>query len=472
MVDGLDELRDRTRHLEEAELALVRSVINHPQWLREPDEHALRYALNLARTTRIRTPDGTDLDLEPFLLPFRTEVESVVDPLLARPGGVVDRNAVGRLAPHLATHARSWRSRLARTFGDRLPIESLDRELCEKALVLVGGGGGGVSYVFLGAFALLEQYGLVPRLLAGASMGANLLLFRARKLRYDPEEFTESTRGVSYRTLFKLLRTESRYGIPGAMRLHLRSGLGAIARGEQGRITLGELPIPLLVSVTGVRSGALPHDPSYYENLIDLTGKAPPPHVAKRMVTALLGTLTELLTQRDRFARLCLGSDEETKAFDAIDAVGFSSSLPGVIHYDVLREDDRMHGILGGLFEKHDIFRLMDGGIADNVPAKAAWAAVQDGMIQTRNAFILAFDAFAPKLSQPLWFAIEQLVQQNVARNLPFVHHYKSFQQVLSPLELVPSADHLRRATQWGKQELLPDMPLVARMCRPFPALQ
>jgi hypothetical protein len=111
----------------------------------------------------------------------------------------------------------------------------------------------------------------------------------------------------------------------------------------------------------------------------------------------------------------------------------------------------------------------MDGGIADNVPARAAWEAAQDGRLGTRNTFLLAFDGFGPKLTQPLWFSIEQLVAQNVARNRPFIHHQKAFQKTLSPLELVPSLARLQRAMQWGKEELLPDMPFLARMVRPFP---
>jgi hypothetical protein len=107
----------------------------------------------------------------------------------------------------------------------------------------------------------------------------------------------------------------------------------------------------------------------------------------------------------------------------------------------------------------------------DLLPARAAWGAVQDGMLGTRNAFVLALEGFGPKLSQPLWYGLEQLAAQNVARNRPFVHHFRSFQRVLSPLEVVPDEAQLQRAIQDGKAELHPDMGLVARMCRPFPAL-
>jgi len=467
-IPDLEQLRARSRPFEEAEQALVRSIVSLPRWLPEPDEHALRYALNLARLGQVRA-EGGDVDLDEPLAAWRAELLGEVGPALIRPDGV-DRAAAVRLAPQLLPRIRAGRARALEAAGGRLSPEALDREICQKALVLVCGGGGGVSYVFLGGFWLLEQYGLVPRLMAGSSMGSILLLFRARRLRFDPEELSSVVGKLSFRTLFRFLDVESRYALPGAIRLYLRAGIGDFMNGPDGvPLTLGDLPIPLLVAVTGIRTGALPHDPSYYEHLLDLHGRAPRPNALKRLARDLIGALSELVVQRERFTRLYLGLDEETRAFDAVDAVGFSSALPGVLHYDVVREDQRMHELLRALFERHDLFRLMDGGIADNVPARAAWQAVQDGRLGTRNAFVVAFDGFGPKLSQPLWFSVERLVAQNVARNLPFIDHRRVFQQVLSPVELLPSVSRLQRAIQWGKEELLPDMPFVSRMVRPFP---
>jgi predicted acylesterase/phospholipase RssA len=464
----MDSARERIRPFEEAEAALVRGIVSLPRWLPEPEEHGLRYALNLARLGRVRLPDGQDLDLEERVRPWRAELAGRLEPFL-RPEGL-DRRAIVQAAPTLVAQARAFRRGLLAATADRLPPEALDREVCEKALVLVCGGGGGSSYVFLGGFALLEQYGLVPRLLAGASMGSILLLFRARRPRFDPEEIAAVVRRLSFRKLFRFLEVESRYGLPGAMRLYLRAAIGEFMHAGDGRfLTLGELAVPLLVSVTGVRTGTVPHDPAYYEHLLDLHGRLPRPSVLKRLARDLVGAISELVAQRDRFARIYLGADPETRAFDAIDAVGFSSSLPGIIHYDVVRDDPRMHGLLGELFRRHDLFRLVDGGIADNLPARAAWRLVQEGFLGTRNAFVLAFDGFGPKLTQPLWYSVGQLVAQNVARNRPFIHHQRSFQQVLSPVELVPRASRLARALQWGKEELLQDMPFLARMVRPFP---
>ncbi len=467
---GLDALRARVRPFEDAEAALVRAVVSSPAFLSDADEAALRYGLNLARTLRIRTPDGGDLDLGDFLAPFREELTPAASALAAPRG--FDPGDAARLVHHVATHARAWRTRVLAAFAGKLPESALDREVCEKSLVLVCGGGGGVGWSYLGAFALLEQYGLVPRLLAGTSMGAVLLLFRARRLRWQPEDVAEAMRGLSFRTLFRFLHGESRYGLPAAMRLYLRAGIGDFLKGPDGHpLTLGQLAIPLIVAVTGIRNGALPREPSYYEHLLDLEGLEPRPNVLSRLVSDVFQAIGELIVQRDRFARIYLGAEDDTREFDAIDAAGFSSALPGVIHYDVVRDDERMHALLRALLERHDVFRLVDGGLVDNLPAKAAWGAVQRGVVGGRNAFVLALEGFGPKLSQPLWFGLEQLAAQNVARNKPFIHLHKSFQRVLSPLEVVPDEAALQRAIQAGKAELHPDMPFIARMCRPFSAL-
>jgi predicted acylesterase/phospholipase RssA len=463
-----DSLRAELRPFEEAEMALVRGVVSLPPWISESDENALRYALNLAHATLVRAPDGSEVDLHDLLAPFRDEVAATAVPVLTRSGDV-DRQAVAELAPRLTARARHWRARVAQAFPDRLPPEALDRELCQKALVLVCGGGGGVGWSYLGGFALLEQFGLTPRLLAGTSMGAVLLLFRARALPYRTEDITGVVQNLSFRTLFRFLRTESRYGLPAAMRLYLRDGVGEFLRGADGHpLSLDELAIPLLVTVTGVRNGALPRDPGYYEHLLDMQGRLPSPSAVKRLVNETIGAVGELIQQRERFARIYLGADEGTGSFDALDAVGFSSALPGVIHYDVLRDDERMHEILSALFRKHDLFRMVDGGLVDNLPARAAWLHAWRGALATRNLFVLAFDGFSPKLGQPLWFGLEQLAAQNVARNRPFIHHQKSFQKVLSPIEILPGLSQLRRTIQAAKGELHPDMPFVARMVRAF----
>jgi predicted acylesterase/phospholipase RssA len=309
-----------------------------------------------------------------------------------------------------------------------LPLaETLDRECCEKALLLVCGGGGGVAWSYLGAFDLLEQFALTPRLIAGTSMGAALALFRASSLGWHAEEVAAVVKGLTFRTLFRFLRTDSRYGLPAAMRLYLRSAIIDHLQGPGGAPpTLGELAIPMVVACAGLRTGALPREPEYYEHLLDPHDGEPLEPLAKRLPGDLLKVVGELMSQRDRFARLYLGADEGTADFDAIDAVGFSSALPGVIHYDVLREDPRMHALLEDLFRRRDLFRLVDGGLVDNLPARPVWGLAQAGAVGTRNTFVLALEGFGPKLSQPLWYGLEQIAAQTVARSRPFVNLLRS----------------------------------------------
>jgi hypothetical protein len=128
-----------------------------------------------------------------------------------------------------------------------------------------------------------------------------------------------------------------------------------------------------------------------------------------------------------------------------------------------------MRGLLDALFERRDLLRLVDGGLVDNLPARPVWALGHAGAAGTRNVFVLGLEGFAPKLTQPLWYGLEQLAAQNVGRSRPFVHHLRSFQRVLSPAEVIPTEKALERAVQGGRAELLPDMPLIARLVRPFP---
>lgn len=462
----MDALRVRAHPFEEAEVALVRAALARPGWLDERAEAALRHAVNLARAGRIRAPGGEEVDLWEFLAPFRARVASSLLRDLRR-GSQRALDGIARLAGPLGEEAWRWRGRVLEAFHGRLPAETLDRELREKALVLVCGGGGGVTWSYLGAFEQLERSDLVPALCAGASMGAVLLLFRARTRRWDPGQVPFDRLG--FRQLFRVLQTDSRYALPAAMQLQLREAIGDLVLAPDGSpARLADLPIPLLVSVTGVRAGALPHDPGFYEHLLDGDDASSRPHALERLVARVFQAAGELARRRDRLVSLHLGGDAETRRFDAIDAVGFSCSLPGVIHYDVLRDDPRMHTLLEGLLERHHVARLLDGGLTDNLPARAAWKVVQAGDLGTRNALIVAIEGFAPKLRHPLWYGLEQIAAQGVARNRPFIHVYRSYQRVLSPLDVVPGAAQLERAIRAGAAELEPDLPLITRLCRRF----
>ncbi len=466
----LKERFEITRPLEEMELALVRAAIADPKLLDAHEEAVLRTALSLARLYKVNH-EGRDVGVGAFLQPFREDLTRRLGPVLLPAKGPIQRSA---LLPHLRDlkeRTINTRDQLVRRFANRLPFEAIDRELRHKALVLVMGGGGGTAYVYLGVMSLLDEYGLQPKLLVGTSMGSILALFRSRMVRFEQDEVVGIVRSLSWRKLFRTLSTENRYGVPAALRLYLRSGLGRYfgvdSRGNDGP-KLSELPVKTIIAVSGIRAGKLPHPLEFYEKLISLSPRwLLNPLILPRWFSAI----AEFTARPDILTRVHLGADEGTEQFDALDAAGFSSALPGIIHYDVFRNDPRMHSLLNQYMGDHGIARFIDGGLVDNLPARAAWRAVHKGEIGTRNAFILALNGFSMKLTTPLWLGLERLAELNVSKNRPFAHLVHDFRKTLGPLVIVPTVEQLLDAVQIGRSALAWDMQVIARVMAPLPQL-
>ncbi len=466
-------LRERfeiTRPLEELELALLRGAIADPKLVDAHEEAVIRTALSLARLYKVHHA-GRDVGVGASLAPFREDVARRFGPVLLPARGPIQR---AQLLPHLRDlkeKTLATRDQLVRRFSDRLPFEAIDKELREKALVLVMGGGGGTAYVYLGVMSLLDEYGLRPKLLVGTSMGSILALFRSRMARFEQDEVAGIVRSLSWRKLFRTISTQNRYGVPAALRLFLRSGLGRYfgvdSRGSNGP-RLKDLPIRTIIAASGIKAGKLPHPLEFYERLTSASPKSLlNPMVLPRWFSALI----EFATRPDILTKVHFGADESTAEMDALDAAGFSSALPGVIHYDVFRDDPRMHAFLSEYLADHGITRLIDGGLVDNVPARAAWRAVHKGELGTRNAFILALNAFSMKLSTPLWLGLQRAAELNAAKNRPWAHAWHDFQRTLGPLVIVPTVEQLLEAIDLGRTALSWEMQLISRALAPLPRL-
>jgi predicted acylesterase/phospholipase RssA len=462
--------------LNQMEAELARAAVAARGRLDERDETSIRYALSLCRCWHVRAPDGRDVAVAALLRPFRERLVQLLWPLLdpqrttfAEPHELIP---AARVANGIAREALA---ELQARLGHRLPAERLDAEVRERHLVLVCGGGGGTGYVHLAAFALLEAAGLQPALIAGSSMGAILGLFRAREKRFDLARIPEILQDLTYRKIFRLAPQPSIYGLPGPLRLHLRAAIGHWFRHPDGSpLRISDLPIPLLVTVTGIRRGKLPRPLEDYEAMLGTPDPDPGRwrlRTLHRNVQRLTAAISELARIPRLTARLVFGASEETRQSDAIDAAGFSASVPGVIHYDVLRDDPRMRALLDGLLERHDLLRLCDGGVVDNVPVRTAWQHVQRsglGPGASRNAVLFALDGFAPRLMTPLWLPLQSIAAPAVARNRPYAHIYKAFRKTLSPLAILPSQRALNLIVRTAKEELLLELPTLQRLLAPI----
>ncbi len=465
--------------LHEMELRLARATIAAMGRLDRKDEATLRYALSLARVWLVRAPDGRDVAVSGNLRAYRARLHDLLAPLLGsdrtRLPEAFELQASARVAGPLA---RTALTELDRDLGHRLPAAALDREVRERHLVLVCGGGGGTGYVHLAAFALLESAGLHPSLIAGSSMGAVLGLFRAREKRFDLARIPEILSELTYRKIFRITPQASQYGLPGAMRIRLREAVGHWFLHPDGSpLRLSELAIPLLVTVTGIRRGRLPRPLEEYERLVRISDPDPSKWglgmVAANM-RGMVAAFTELIQIPNVAQKLVFGASEETRQADALDAVGFSASVPGVLHYDVLRDDPRMHELLTGLLARHDLLRLCDGGVVDNVPARSAWRFVQRAGLPgsgSRNTVTLALDCFAPRLRTPLWLPLQQIAAASVSRTRNYAHVYHPFERTLSPLQILPSPRALEQIIRSAKEELLEELPVLQRLLEPIPAL-
>ena len=149
-----------------------------------------------------------------------------------------------------------------------------------------------------------------------------------------------------------------------------------------------------------------------------------------------------------------MGGDELTDGLSIVDAIGFSSSIPGVIHYDVERHDDDTHRRLTELMHHHGVSRLLDGGFSENVPTVSCREAIEQGVTGQMHTLVLGLDGFAPNLlKSPLWVPAQQLLRGQIARAKRTADHWHAFRQPLSPLRVVPSTAAMRTILQTGREE-------------------
>lgn len=459
----------RRRVFERMEAQVVKLYLQRPDQDVRAVVEALRYALSFARLLAVRNPDGSEVDVEG---PLRAHAHQVQE-LLERPlADATSLWAVARVLPDVVARTREARASLL----DHLPLDrdALEDEVTTRLLAVVSGGGGGAGYVYPGCYDALERSGLTPSLMVGTSIGGLMAMFRARRARYDLAPMIAAARTLSWSNVFRVLHIKNRYGIPATLRLHLRAALGNLFLTEDGRpLWLSDLGIPLYIVATGITVDALKHDLDYYEHLLDDDVQRLGVRAGMRSGLKAVGLMREFLSRRDALVEVVLGRTTGTEDFDVLDAAGFSAAIPGVIHYDVLRDDPRMTRILDALYAEHGITRLGEGGMVGNVPARVAWESVVSGRFGRRNVFVLALDCFAPNPRRLAWYPFMQAVRSaNVEQDLEFADAYVDFGRTLSPMNLVPPLKDALIAMRWGRDRIQPQLPFIRAMMAPIQVLR
>ncbi len=465
----VDRIRSLRAPFEELEASVVRIALARPGELHPSRSDALRYVVSFAKLQLVRNRDGVDVDVAEALAGHAWRVREALTPWLLKERSLV--HAAHHLAP-LVEETRAWRRRLLEHFP--LDGESLEAEVCERPLVVTCGGGGGAGYGYAGAWQSLHRAGLQPALLSGTSMGALIALFRARRKVFDPAPMYHAAQRLTWPKVFRTLQMESRYGVPATLRLYLRSAIGSLFHTPDGQpLTFRDLELPLLVVATGLGVDALKHDLDYYEHFLDdAVGAGFKLRATRVQKLAQIATIfRELLATPDALQEVVFGGEEGTLDADILDAAGFSSSIPGLIHYDVVRDDKRMKSLLDDLYSRHGITRLVEGGLVNNVPVRPAYEAVWNGRVHRRNAWYLALDCFAPRPRSAIFFPVQTLVRPNVQRNIAFANLYFALDRTLNPLNLVPGYDDVLQAQAWTTAELEPHLPTIVESCRTLPSI-
>lgn len=451
-------------------------LFEHPGVVHRDTEHRLRYALALAALDTFQPGaavlGGRSVRPEvrvrsPRLRRWRTRVLGPLRQVLLHTSDSRRRveEAAEILEPMLGALAETRAEVLEKYQGELSPDE-LDQELGIKTLVSVAGGGGGAGYVYIGAWEVLQNAGLVPGYVIGSSIGAVLGLFRALRRQGDFDEYLNLAKRMKRDEVFRFVSIRTRYGLPGIMRLFLHKPFGEMVRGPGGRdLTLPDLEIPFETVVAGVRRSARVPSPELFARTHHLPEDRRPSALQLRaQIAAGLVRLVGFINPR-AVREIVIGGDELTRDFNAIDAAGFSAAVPGILHYDVTRDDPGMHAIVPELMEREDVVALVDGGVANNVPARTAWRQVQGGKLGTRNCYYLAFDCFHPQMGPGhLWLQpVTRVIRYQVALNKRYAQRRIEFRPTLSPLNLLPRPHEFDRAVAWGRKQMSSELPRILK---------
>ncbi len=473
-MDRFEAYYSETAALRAIERALINEWARNPAAMAPREVEAFRFGFALARVELIRTLHG-DVDLFLRVAPFRhwfaEQLGHFVDPDARRP---LDWAALRRLAPTVLRQVIDARAGILDHEANHIAASRLDRELSRRQLALVMGGGGGAGYAHLGALDLLDRLGYQPALIAGSSMGSLLGLCRSSQLAWDRDAILSILpKPADVADALGPYRGYSRFCFPGALEIRARSFGENVFQRLFGRDIprISELPIRYYPVATGLRTGiglAL----SEVEDRISRIQRSTRLSRAQQRIM-LFASVMRIMASNPRFLEVVpFGQHPALRDFDAIDAMGFSCAVPGVLHYDIFTHRHGSIDALRTVFDEYRLFRLTDGGVVSNVPSRVAARAVWDGDLGVRNAFVLALDCFAPLLNQNAIFTpVQQFARVGVMASRPYSDLHITWRNPPSPIGVMQTRPALEKILDRSFAEVEKYGPRIDLALRPLPPL-
>jgi len=288
-------------------------------------------------------------------------------------------------------------------------------------------------------------------------MGAILGAYRARKKNFELRELRNLVAPLSWKHMLLKNFDGHRFGIPAAYRLYLREVIGHEFESNGAFMRIKDLAIPFRACWAGLSEFQL--DPAD-ANLLHETDNR------KLNITKAVADYAKRPVKA-----IYIGANETTKEFDVLDTVAFSSAVPGLIHYDIVRDDPRMISLVEELLKKQGVLRVIDGGLADNLPSEQAYLAVQENSdTLEKDPIVLALDSFSPNYRKHLMFLpLMKMAEKTSQRGRAAADMNLAFKKIISPLSIVPTPEELMQAVEWGQEEIKPHMRCLRKLIGPIP---
>lgn len=459
-------------HLQKIEISLLRSVLADSSWLSKREEATFRWAFSMARLTKCfsdQEKNKESLKIDDLLERYRQKLCEILEPALDKSGKKIIKEAIKSCLGPVEKLAKNERESLLKTISNKISPQSLDEAIRKRPLSLTLSGGGGAAYVFVGALLALEEQKIIPSVISGSSMGSIIAAYRAKSKKFFIDELVDLVSSTRWNNIAEPFSGSSTFGIPATFKLDLREVVGEGFKKNSRYLRLRDLAIPLRVCVAGL-SSAQPISESdlkkyahlfYEEKYTDaLLLKAKQPSVVSRIMEFAQKPLKAIY----------LGGDSLTKEFDVLDAVGFSSAIPGVFHYDIFRGDERMLELTKSLMIREGVSRLIDGGFVDNLPTIEAIRAIDEGIAFGFDPLVVGLDCFSPGLNRHwIFYPIMRFAMENSRAGHQLSQISVRFSKVLSPINFIPTKENFHYAIKSGYEEMVPHIELIKMALGPIP---